>query len=549
LGRIHALSEEDLNLLSEYDYRAKNFPWTIYPLTAVPAILPWHQSSADVRVLAGPNRGGKTTAGAFEIACYATGFNPIRNEHYKTPNTTWAVCLSIKDQGPILMQKLSEMLPMKEDGTPNWRYWKQEGKIELGPPYFSRIYIKGQQDGREAFYGEGVTAIWIDEGKEGETGKENFNEMLIREIPGQPLKILVTLTPLNGADWLYNRLWNEQSPEFIRGTYRCNFSAEDTLIENGGFWSRKQIESRGERYDELERDARLFGKFTPFSHRMFFSAGKLIRAMELCAKPKKVRPELKGFSHGELVEDPEGPGQLYRPRETGHTYLGIWDPASGNGGGDYSAFVVLDRADLATVFQCKRNDMDPEWFYRTVVLPVCNAYGGCLLAIEVNGEGGAAAVGAAMEYTNLYYSKAWDKQTATITDKVGWRTTEPTRRLIIDSLSRALREARWTPTQELLEEMSHMVVKVSKDSGRKRVEHSDGFHDDIAFAHGIGYAIHYSEPVYETPNWSALQVSYRREGNDALTPNRRFVGSLSGNEINADAYEGWKNSGKELPLT
>src|SRR5688572_27264072 len=104
----------DLELLKEYEYRAKTAPWTVYPLTAVPKIMPWHESTADVRVLAGPNRGGKTTAGAFELVCYATGFNPIRQEHYETPNVTWGVCLTMKDQGKIMIRKLMEMLPRKD---------------------------------------------------------------------------------------------------------------------------------------------------------------------------------------------------------------------------------------------------------------------------------------------------------------------------------------------------------------------------------------------------------------------------------------------------
>jgi hypothetical protein len=510
--------------------------------------MPWHESYADVRVLAGPNRGGKTTAGAFELACYATGFNPIRQETYSIPNVTWGVCLTMKDQGKIMLRKLMEMLPRLENGKPNWRWWKQEGLIVLGAPYHSEIYIKQQQDGREAFYGEGCTAIWVDEGKEGETGRENFDEILIREIPGQPLKILVTLTPLNGADWLWNRLWNEKSPDYIKGTFKCHFTAEDTLIENGGFWTREQVERRAERYDDLQRDARLHGMFTAFGNRLFFSGRRLMKALETIPTGILVRPILRNFVAATMEPDTDGIAQLFRPRESGHQYLVAWDPASGSGG-DNSALVVLDRRDLAIVFQARNNDMDPHQFYHQITLPACRYYGNSQLAIEVNGEGGAAAIQAAGDYENLYMQTSWDKQTATTSDKVGWRTTEPTRKFIMDSLKRALREEQWTPTRELLEEMSHIIVKISPGTGKMKAEHADGFHDDLAMATGIGLAIHYSEPIIEYPDWGKLQIRYREPGGPNEASKVSFGLTNTGELAGAEAFESWRQSRhRELPI-
>lgn len=491
------------DLLEEYKHRSKFEPWTVYPVTAVPAILPFHESKANIRILAGPNRGGKTTAGAFEIASFAMGFNPVRNEKYVVPNVTWAVCLTYKAQGKQMYRALSQMLPKRPDGTPAWRWWKQESLIVCDNG--SEIYLKQQEDGREAFYGEGCTAIWVDEGKEGETGKENFNEILTREIPGQPLKVFVTLTPLNGCDWLWNRLWNEDSDDFIKGTEKFHFSMYDCAIEKGGFWSLEQINARAEKYEEYERQARLYGDFTPFGTARFFNAGKLMKALETAPKGVRVTPSPSASMGISMKEEEDGIAQLFREKNRERSYIAAWDPSSGVGG-DNSAFVVLDRHDLAIVFQARNNHMDPKLYAESIVLPAANYYNGALLAIERTGSG-AAAVQACIDYHNLYYDRAIDRRTANITDRIGWNTSEPTRIRVMDGLTRALREGKWLPTRELLEEMGNVVIKRT-ESGKMRPEHADGMHDDLVMAAGIALAVHYQEPIYDWPDFSKLRVRY-----------------------------------------
>jgi hypothetical protein len=59
----------------------------------------------------------------------------------------------------------------------------------------------------------------------------------------------------------------------------------------------------------------------------------------------------------------------------------------------------------------------------------------------------------------------------------------------------------------LVEEMSHVMKKVMP-SGKVRVEHADGFHDDLTMASGIALAVHYEEPVYDWPDFNKLKVRY-----------------------------------------
>ena len=157
-------------------------PWIAYMENMVPALLPFHQSSSAIRLLLGGNGTGKTTSGSWEATCFSTGYNPIRDEAYPTPNEGWAVCLRLKDQGPILRDALSRMLPqvLARDGSPHpgWKYYKQSDVFELKkgvPGAGSIIRFKQQEDGSEAFFGGRPLWIWVDEEKKGQVGERNFN--------------------------------------------------------------------------------------------------------------------------------------------------------------------------------------------------------------------------------------------------------------------------------------------------------------------------------------------------------------------------------------
>jgi len=513
--RIEKLSSEDSTLYKEYRDRAKISPWLAYPITCVPQILPWHESKAVYRVLSGPNGGGKTTAGAADLVSYSTGYNPIRDQEYPTPNVCWAVCVEYKSAGMVMYRKLSEMLPRLPSGSRNWKYYKQDHLIVLGKPYHSEIYIKSQKEGESSLLAERCTAIWIDEAMGGDVGAENFGELQARGLPDQPLYMLFTLTPKmdTGIEWMRRKLWREkgQEPheEFIEGTFCHKFDLEDCLIENGGFLTREWVNQRMKTVDPDELDARIHGNWTPFMTRPAFSFKLLMKALDRAPKQVPVTFTRDSLHRYSVKEADHGPGRMQRERETSHTYISAWDPSSGLGKGhDPSALVVLDRSDLTVVFHASRDDLGPEEFARQIAIPASHYYNDALLSVEANGEGGGAAVNAVRDlYPNLYMQKNLNKATQTYTDRLGWITSEQSRGRMIDSLLRALKEDTWTPSKDLIEEMSHMTKKIT-DSGRLKIEHQDGYHDDLVMACGIALAIHYEEPVYEWPDFSKLKVRW-----------------------------------------
>ena len=218
-------------------------------------------------------------------------------------------------------------------------------------------------------------------------------------------------------------------------------------------------------------------------------------------RPSSLQRATMEYSDGSI-------SKIVRERESAHTYIAVWDPASGMGKGhDNSAFTVFDRSDLCQVFHAKANDISPDRFARDIAIPASQYFNGALLVVESNGESGQAAIGAIRDvYPNIYMQKNYTKATATYTDRLGWQTNEQSRGRAMDSLRRALEENKWTPSRALLEEMGHMVVK--KVGTKVKIEHADGFHDDLAMASAIGLAVHYEEPVYDWPDFAKLKVRY-----------------------------------------
>ena len=519
------LQAEDQALLEEYDRLSKESPWLSYPITAVPAILPWHESTSNYRVLAGPNGGGKTTAGAADLVSYSCGFNPIRNEKWPTPNVCWGVCVEYKSAGRVMFRKIAEMLPRNADGSRNWKYYKQDHIIAIGPPYNSEIHIKSQKEGESSLLGERCTAIWVDEAMGGDRGLENFGELQARGLPDQPLKMLFTLTPKmdTGIDWMRRKLWREPGEtmheDFIEDTFCLRFELKDCTTDVGGFILPEIAAAKERETDPLERAARLEGKWTPFMTRPAFSYKYLLKAMERVTEPKYVEFFPGVITQTRFKEVQSGPIKMFRERESAHSYIAFWDPASGLGKGhDNSSIVVFDRADLTVVLHARANDIRPDQFAQRIAIPASKYYNSATLAVENNGESGGAAVGAVRDsYDNLYLQKNYSKASATYSDKLGWATNDQSRGRMMDSLKRALEEDRWTPTKDLLEEMGHMVVKRVGD--RTKIEHADGFHDDLAMAAAGALAIHYEEPIIEWPDFAKLAARWQvRQGSGVLIP-------------------------------
>lgn len=67
----------------------------------------------------------------------------------------------------------------------------------------SRINFKSYEQGREKFQGAAKRLIWFDE----EPPKDIWDECVVRVEAGQPLDVIMSMTPIKGMTWVYDSLF------------------------------------------------------------------------------------------------------------------------------------------------------------------------------------------------------------------------------------------------------------------------------------------------------------------------------------------------------
>ena len=489
---MNKLDQPTKNLIKEYERRKEERPWRFY--RSVPAIAPFHKSAAPIRVLAGPNRGGKTTAGCWELICASTGYNPIRQQKYSTPNLCWAVALDYGGLGHVLRQKLFAMLPK------GFRYYKQESIVRLPKPWGSEIHIKSADSGRDKFQGAGLTACWIDEEPKGLSGEEIFGEIYARRAPGIPLQIFMTFTPLQGLSWSYRRLWNPQSLERYPGVETFYFDLHDCSKAHGGFLTDNEIETIELGYPEWERQARVHGQYMHIGGHCYFDYGLMQKAELKGEVGKQYKISFAPPARAMLTEDPAGPLTIYRPPAPGRKYVMGVDTAGGIGR-DFSVASVWDRDDLGKVAQWRSNRVDPDLFGAEGVLPLGFHYNTALVVVETNGEHGGTVISQLKgRYPNIWLRMEWDKARGGYTKNYGFRTDTRTRGRLFDAVKRALREDEWNPSKELIQEMKAVIA--DQDG---RPDHLEGTHDDQVVAAGLALCVNYESPSVKLPPWARMK--------------------------------------------
>lgn len=479
----------------------ENRPWKLYH--PIPVVEKFHQSLAPLRVLSGPNRGGKTTAGAYELICYATGYNPIRKVHYPTPNVTWAIALDYQNMGSVVRRTLFSMLPK------GFRYYKMESRIVLPKPWGSEIVVKSADAGREKFQGEGLQAAWFDEEPIGEAGHEIFKEVYARRKPGVPLQIFMTYTPLQGMSWSYHKLWNKKSPELLPGVETFSFDLYDCTEEKGGFLTLDEVKTIERGYSFWERKARVHGQYTFIGGTPYFDPGGILNALQRQETPtlhtiRQKLGALPGISAISLEARDDGPFRVYRPPLKGHQYI-IGVDVGGGVGRDATVASVWDRDDLVQSAEWHSNSVDPQEFGAFILPAIGHFYNQAEIVVEVNGEhGGTVTSQLRGKYRKLYMRQNWDSANRKIVNEYGFRTNTRTKGMVLDTLSRVLREDVWVPSAPLLEEMGQFIAD-KNGSG----EAMDGCFDDRVMAAGIGLLVHFENPRVKI-NPDDYKITYQK---------------------------------------
>jgi hypothetical protein len=448
---------------------------------------PFLKSKAPIRVLCGGNRIGKTSTGASELISYAMGHNKWRGEKYETPNVCWAISIDHSNLGVILRDRIRSMLP------PGYKEFRQPPRFVL--PNGSEIHMKSADPsaGFEAFQGAGIKAALFDEEPVGNNGRQIFHEVFARRAPGVPLRIMFIFTPLQGLSWAVRELLDPESPDLFPGVDSFKIHQDEALKSHGGFWEESELMELRAGYSGAEYDARVKGQFGLMSGNSYFDGRLLEETRERVKNERGVRHSIRSalITGVQVSEDADGPLSIYRPPLKDRQYIMGVDCAGGIGQ-DYSVCSVWDRKDLALVASWVSNRIDPHEFGSNGVLPLAKYYNNALVVLEVNSDhGGSVLNELRSRYHNLYRQRKWDSIKREYRSEWGWRTLSNNRTAVYDALAKALREGEWTPSVDLLKEMSFIIKREGE-----RIDHLDGYHDDLVFASGLALAVHFDQPVY-----------------------------------------------------
>jgi len=152
-----------------------------------------------VRILFWGNRVGKTEWGAQEVVKYALGKHPTRK--VVLPIEIWCACPSYDQQKETTQKKLEQYIP--EGELVDITYIKKNTWGEIVFKNGSRINFKSYEQGREKFQGVGKRVIWFDE----EPPQDIWEECFVRQEAGVPLDTLLTMTPIKGMTWVYDKIY------------------------------------------------------------------------------------------------------------------------------------------------------------------------------------------------------------------------------------------------------------------------------------------------------------------------------------------------------
>lgn len=177
----------------------------------------FQSNGSSIRVLFWGNRVGKTEGCAEEVADYATGGKGYDVKVYKfhdqyevktlpkknidLPIEIWCACPSYDVQKDTTQKKLERYLPKKLIKHITYIKAGTWGEVELIDG--TRLNFKSYEQGREKFQGSGKRLIWFDE----EPPKDIWEECIVRQEAGQPLDIIMSMTPVKGMTWVYDDLF------------------------------------------------------------------------------------------------------------------------------------------------------------------------------------------------------------------------------------------------------------------------------------------------------------------------------------------------------
>jgi hypothetical protein len=217
-----------------------------------------------------------------------------------------------------------------------------------------------------------------------------------------------------------------------------------------------------------------------FSGRNRFSPERLKIYYANCKEPKAVGNFKRVFDKLYFSPNEKGIVKIYEQPQKNLPYVIGADCAEGVHK-DFSAAVVLDGKNK-NVVATLHGDLVPTEFGRELS-KLGQYYNKALQTVEVNNHGLTTLMHLKEdeEYPNIYYRTSLDKAANKKVTAIGWKTTESSKKFMLDALDKEIRDGTiGIPSREIIEEcMSYILTSEGKAQAQK------GGHDDFVVATAI----------------------------------------------------------------
>lgn len=224
---------------------------------ALPEAAKFHASPAKYRWFFGGNRSGKSEANiGFDLCSLALGVHPYR----RTPAgaVVWAVAPTWEMAGKILWaEKIKSYLPQRRIRAIVWHNKGAEIPRDILLDNGVRIELKAFEQGRVAFQGRNITAIYCDEQCEHDS-EAIMGELSVRLLDSGGF-MAWSATPLIAQDWLEAR---DRDPGPQDAVFHADLN--DNRKSRGGYIEDSEIDSLIARMPEEVQETRIRGRFAAF---------------------------------------------------------------------------------------------------------------------------------------------------------------------------------------------------------------------------------------------------------------------------------------------
>lgn len=259
------------NLLS--DYQIQMFGAKLLTYQPLPAPDAFHQSQAKNRWIMGGNRSGKSESCiGYDLCAYALCIHPWRI----TPEnaTIWAVANAWPLVGKLLWgEKIKDYLPSLQIKNILWHNRAEDIPNEIQLRNGNRIEFKAGEQGRKAFEGRPIDAIYQDEQIKSDA-EGIFTEMQARLMDRHGF-FAGSMTPLIPQIWLEEKAFDPPETDEI---FYANLN--DNRKSRGGYIDDKEIDLMIAQWPIEVQETRIKGHFAAFLGAVYKTFNRQVHVCE-----------------------------------------------------------------------------------------------------------------------------------------------------------------------------------------------------------------------------------------------------------------------------